>query len=484
MKVLKAKFTRANKKIAEGEKIAHALNERIQAQTRTMQAQKDALARLASANAQDNVIGDDMKQQLLQARVIAKNHETDANALKRKLELIASERAELQREIESYKHRLIVLSKDQSDTSRTNERSQAVLRDLQLERDTLRKEIDALTLQLKHSRTAQSKAVQQCDTARADQEREASRTRSLREEMRTLTQQLAQKNSENMKLQESVRQAATIASLPQVVADMRDELGRARERCTALEISRDKALYAEKRNGELVKRLENEIDTLKSTMKQTEESRQKLRKQLLMAEARMVEAEGRATTAEADRDEASRGHARFADDLQARMMADKERLLQIEEMGQELEAAREVALVSKRQAEKAIELERDVRKRMQRLEVDVQKIQLSETNARKEASRLSALLGGAEKKLQLAESNNRRIENTANDYKQKIESCKDKIRGLETECNNANERITQLRALVMQTDATRERTEDRLQQIEDEKMEVCLIYYLYIFIIT
>ena len=40
-------------------------------------------------------------------------------------------------------------------------------------------------------------------------------------------------------------------------------------------------------------------------MKQTEESRQKLRKQLLMAEARMVEAEGRATTAEADRDEAS-----------------------------------------------------------------------------------------------------------------------------------------------------------------------------------
>ena len=111
-------------------------------------------------------------------------------------------------------------------------------------------------------------------------------------------------------------------------------------------------------------------------------------------------------------------------------------------------------------------------------------IQFSETNARKEASRLSALLGGAEKKLQLAESNNRRIENTANDYKQKIESCKDKIRGLETECNNANERITQLRALVMQTDATRERTEDRLQQIEDEKMEVCLIYYLYIFIIT
>ena len=159
-------------------------------------------------------------------------------------------------------------------------------------------------------------------------------------------------------------------------------------------------------------------------------------------------------------------------------------LLQIEEMGQELEAAREVALISKRQAEKAIELERDVRKRMQRLEVDVQKIQFSETNARKEASRLSALLGGAEKKLQLAESNNRRIENTANDYKQKIESCKDKIRGLETECNNANERITQLRALVMQTDATRERTEDRLQQIEDEKMEVCLIYYLYIFIIT
>ena len=88
MKVLKAKFTRANKKIAEGEKIAHALNERVQAQTRTMQAQKDALARLASANAQDNVIGDDMKQQLLQARVIAKNHETDANALKRKLEII------------------------------------------------------------------------------------------------------------------------------------------------------------------------------------------------------------------------------------------------------------------------------------------------------------------------------------------------------------------------------------------------------------
>ena len=55
---------------------------------------------------------------------------------------------------------------------------------------------------------------------------------------------------------------------------------------------------------------------------------------------------------------------------------------------------------------------------------------------------------------------------------------------METERNNANERITQLRALVMQTDATRERTEDRLQQIEDEKMEVCLIYYLYIFIIT
>ena len=46
---------------------------------------------------------------------------------------------------------------------------------------------------------------------------------------------------------------------------------------------------------------------------------------------------------------------------------------------------------------------------------------------------------------------------------------------METERNNANERITQLRALVMETDATHERTEDRLQQIEDEKMEVCLI---------
>ena len=63
-----------------------------------------------------------------------------------------------------------------------------------------------------------------------------------------------------------------------------------------------------------------------------------------MAEARMVEAEGRATTAEADRDEAARGHARFADDLKSRMVADKERVLQIEEMGQDLEAAREVAL--------------------------------------------------------------------------------------------------------------------------------------------
>ena len=106
----------------------------------------------------------------------------------------------MQRAVESYKHRLTVLSKDQSDTNRTNERSLAVLRDLQLERDTLRKEIDALTSQLKHSRSAQSKAIQECDAARADQERESSRTRSLREEMRTLTQQLAQKNSENMKL--------------------------------------------------------------------------------------------------------------------------------------------------------------------------------------------------------------------------------------------------------------------------------------------
>ena len=76
----------------------------------------------------------------------------------------------------------------------------------------------------------------------------------------------------------------------------------------------------------------------------------------------MVEAEGRATTAEADRDEAARGHARFADDLKSRMVADKERVLQIEEMGQDLEAAREVALVSKRQAEKAIELERDAQR--------------------------------------------------------------------------------------------------------------------------
>ena len=59
--------------------------------------------------------------------------------------------------------------------------------------------------------------------------------------MRTLTQQLAQKNSENMKLQEAVRQASTIQSLPQVVADMRNELTRSRERCTALEVSGDKA---------------------------------------------------------------------------------------------------------------------------------------------------------------------------------------------------------------------------------------------------
>ena len=137
-----------------------------------------------------------------------------------------------------------MLSKDQSDTNRTNERSQAVVRDLQLERDTLRKEIDALTAQLKHSRTAQSKAVQEADTARADQDREAS-VRSLRDEMRALTQQLAQKNSENMKLQEAVRQSATI-NLPQVVADMRNELARSRERCTTLEVSRDKTLYAEK----------------------------------------------------------------------------------------------------------------------------------------------------------------------------------------------------------------------------------------------
>ena len=62
-----------------------------------------------------------------------------------------------------------------------------------LREDTLRKEIDALTAQLKHSRTAQSKAVQEADTARAEQDREASRARSLRDEMRTLTQQLAQK---------------------------------------------------------------------------------------------------------------------------------------------------------------------------------------------------------------------------------------------------------------------------------------------------
>ena len=60
------------------------------------------------------------------------------------------------------------------------------------------------------------------------------------------------------------------------------------------------------------------------------------------------------------------------------MVADKERVLQIEEMGQDLEAAREVALVSKRQAEKAVELERDVRKRMQRLEMELQKVQHSE----------------------------------------------------------------------------------------------------------
>ena len=481
-KVLKAKFTRANQKVEEGKQIANALNERIQAQKETLQAQKDALARLASANAQENFVSKDVKTQLMEARDIAKRNEGNANELRRKLEIVASERTDLQREIESYKHRLSVLSKDQSDTNRTNERSQAVVRDLQLERDTLRKEIDALTAQLKHSRTAQSKAVQEADTARADQDREASRVRSLRDEMRTLTQQLAQKNSENMKLQESVRQSATISSLPQVVADMRDELTRARERCTTLEISRDKALYAEKRNADLVTRLQGEISTLKATLEQNQESRQKLRKDLVMAEARMVEAEGRATTAEADRDEAARGHARFADDLQSRMIADKERVLQIEEMGQDLEAAREVALVSKRQAEKAIELERDARKRMQRLEMELQNIQHSESGARQEASRLSALLGGAEKKLQLAESNLRRAESTTEDYKREIEKCKNALRNMEADYNNSNEQISQLRALVLQTDASRERTEDRLKEIQGEKEEVSLSSFIHIYI--
>ena len=39
-KVLKAKFARANQKVEEGKKIANALNERIQAQKETLQAQK------------------------------------------------------------------------------------------------------------------------------------------------------------------------------------------------------------------------------------------------------------------------------------------------------------------------------------------------------------------------------------------------------------------------------------------------------------
>ena len=60
------------------------------------------------------------------------------------------------------------------------------------------------------------------------------------------------------------------------------------------------------------------------------------------------------------------------------------------------------------------------------------------------------------------------------DYKREIEKCKDNLRSLEADYNNANEQVSQLRALVLQTEAHRERTEDRLKEIEGEKVEVSL----------
>ena len=346
----------ASAKTAEG--TVAALQARAREYEKTIRSQEAALANLASAKAHRETVGEGAMAQLKQMKGYATTAEMDAAALRSRLESVVREREEARGRVAGLEARLApggpAAAPGQGPAG--DVRAQAMMvQTLQRERDALRKEIDTVTLRLRQERATAPEALQSADTARANEASAARRIEGLREEMKEMTSQLAEKTVTIRKLGETVRKSSSMASLPQVVSDMREELARMRERCTNAEMERDRARHSETRGDESNQRLSLQIERLEDALVDAQEAREQARRAMVAADNNAEEANARARTAEADRDEALRSYRKISADLQAQIEADNERLLQLDALTDDVKAARETALLARQQSERAHE---------------------------------------------------------------------------------------------------------------------------------
>ena len=224
---------------------------------------------------------------------------------------------------------------------------------------TLQRERDALRKRDRHSYSSVTTGAQRlrkrcnlADTARANEASASRRIDGLQEEIKELTSQLAEKTATIRSLNETVRKSSSMASLPQVVSDMRQELARMRERYKMLK-------WSEIRHGTRKPvqtrqtSLSLQIERLEDALADAQEAREQARRAMVAADNSAEEANARARTAEADRDEAVRSYRKISADLQAQIEADNERLLQLDALTDDVKAARETALLARQQSERA-----------------------------------------------------------------------------------------------------------------------------------
>ena len=469
--------TNASKKTAE--ETAAALRARVQECEKTIRSQESALANLASEKAHKESMGEGAMQQLKQMKGYATTAELDAAALRSRLESVVKEREEARARVADLEARL----NDQNPSSAEPRqmfdggevRTQALMvQTLQRERDALRKEIDTVTLRLRQERATASEALQSADTARANEASASRRIDGLKEEIKELTRQLAEKTATIRSLNETVRKSSSMASLPQVVSDMREELARMRERCTNAEMGRDKARHSETRADEANQRLSLQIERLEDALADAQEAREQARRAMVAADNNAEEANARARTAEADRDEAVRSYRKISADLQAQIEADNERLLQLDALTDDVKAARETALVARQQSERANDQATEARRRMERTEVELQQSRATETSARRESSRLVATVSGLEKRLHLAESRAQQFERALGEANDKLSNTQADLQQAMNERNDHEKTVGNLKTLMAQTKFTKESAEFRLRSAHDEVKEATL----------
>ena len=465
VKRLEITIRQGERKVANLELQKSALEDRLAETLALNKTQEDALASLNSFHSVNMQTKDGALHVVERQKQYQEQMDRDIAALKGRLEEVLRENDGLRAENERAKEQLKNVVSSVDSEVRQNTQTQSLLANLQGERDMLKKEINSLSDLLKASRDKEAEALKECDLARAAHEKEQMRTQSLRDEMRLATAAIAEKTSENRKLREQARQPRP---LPKIVEDIRDELNRTREQCTVAELARDKACRKEARGVELNQRLTLEIEKLEMSLAKANEAKEMARRAMVAADSRAEAMESQARTAAADRDEAVRGYGQFNADLQARIEADHQRQIQLQEMQDDLDEAREAAMQARRQAQRAQAQESDTRRRLERAVHELEQAQAVATGSEKAAKRLTAQVAGLEQKLTLSENNERRVSEELSNVTRQLQSVEAELQSVDNDRGDARQEAHRLGALIIHAEGTRVQMEERLRDAHKE----------------